>query len=146
MPTVYTLAAALLFTVLPLTAACTRSVTERDIVGLDLPEVIDAVDHPRESDLLLDARAPSRYRDGHLPRAVSLGIADVRLGGRPRPDLIGRKRLIVYGQNPGDTLATGLTLRLIEAGYGGVMLFRGGIDEWTGIGRTLITDAGAVAP
>lgn len=140
MPSVYTLAAALMFTLLPWTTGCTRSITERDIVSLDLPGVVDAVDHPRKNDVLLDARAPSRYRGGHLPRAVSLGIADIRLGARPRADLTGGKRLIVYGQNPGDTLATGLTLRLIEAGYDGVMLFRGGVDEWTGIGRSLVTD------
>lgn len=118
---------------------CTPNVSERDIVGVELPTVLEA-SRRTSPDLLIDARAPSRYRRGHLPGAISLGIAQINTEGRRRPDLLEARRLVVYGQNPGDTLASGLTLRLLEAGYDSAVLFRGGVEAWLAAGYALESD------
>ena len=107
-------------------------------MGVELALVLNAAGE-NSPDLLVDARAPSRYQAGHLPGAINLGIAQIDPEGRRRPDLLEPRRLVVYGQNPGDTLASGLTLRLLESGYDNAVLFRGGVDAWLAAGYELST-------
>lgn len=109
---------------------CSGSVDEGDIRSASLGDV-RAVQSGRNPGLLVDARPPSRFRDGHIPGAVNVQIVDVRLEGPPPPTLDFLDQLIVYGENEGDAFATGLTLRLLEAGFDRTLLFRGGLDEWT---------------
>lgn len=89
--------------------------------------------------MLVDARTPSAFAKGHIKTAINLGIADISVGSRHRADLAAAKRIIVYGQNPGDPLATGLAMRLLEAGYDATRIYRGGVDAWTANGGELVT-------
>lgn len=116
---------------------CQPNVSERDLRPAETIDIIETASEP--GTILVDARIPSAYRAGHIPGAISLNIADVNLESRNRPDLLAADTIIVYGQNPGDALATGLALRLLEAGYDATRLYRGGIDAWTTNGGELTT-------
>ncbi|MEL6498251.1 MAG: rhodanese-like domain-containing protein [Planctomycetota bacterium] len=118
-------------------AACEANVSERDLKPAELNRILEATQSP--GTVLIDARTPSAFAKGHIPGAVNLNIADVNLRSRNRPELIAADQIIVYGQNPGDPLATGLALRLLEAGYGATTIYRGGIDDWTGLGNQIQT-------
>ncbi|MEL6796161.1 MAG: rhodanese-like domain-containing protein [Planctomycetota bacterium] len=130
---------ALLAALLSAVVGCEANVSERDLEPAEVGQVLDAAQSP--GTILIDARTPSAFDRGHIPGAVNLNIADVNLESRNRPDLLAADRIIVYGQNPGDPLAAGLALRLLEAGYGATTIYRGGVDDWTATGGDLVTDA-----
>ncbi len=133
-PSAFALSALLLASV-----GCTPNVTERDLKPALLADLTEIVREPTDATILIDARTPSAFRAGHIAGARNLGIAEIDPEGRRRQDLANAEQIIVYGQNPGDALATGLALRMLEAGYGSTRLFRGGIDAWTGAGGELVT-------
>ncbi|MEO1585228.1 MAG: rhodanese-like domain-containing protein [Planctomycetota bacterium] len=125
-------------------AGCPPNVSERDIAAATIQAVRDAASAPVSTatdrpHTLIDARVPSAFKQGHLQGAINLNIADITPGEPRRPDLAAAKSLIVYGQNPGDPLARGLALRLLEAGYKETRLFPGGVDAWTRAGGELQT-------
>lgn len=118
-------------------AGCQPNVSERDLNPADTPDIVELIDRSRT--VLVDARTPSKFTAGHIPGATNLNIADVNLDRRNLPDLIAAETIIVYGQNPGDSLATGLALRLLEAGYDATRIYRGGVEAWTASGGELVT-------
>ncbi len=117
--------------------ACQPNVSERDLNPANTIDVVETLGKP--GTVLVDARTPSAYANGHIPGATNLNIADVSLDTRNRPELAAAKAIIVYGQNPGDPLAAGLALRLLEAGYSATRIYRGGVDAWTDNGGVLVT-------
>jgi rhodanese-related sulfurtransferase len=88
--------------------------------------------------LLLDARAAAAYRQGHIPGAVSLPLAEF---ARVFPGLARRLRearmLVVYcsGPNCGDSRDLGL--RLWENGLKNLLLYKGGMEDWNEKGHVL---------
>ncbi len=104
-------------------------------------EVVAALDDPEV--VLVDARAPDEFAQGHIPGAVLFPFTDVAKPDQPRswkpadqlraefealgitPD----KHVIPYCSSGVRSAALYFTLRLI--GYDNVSLFSGSYDEWT---------------
>lgn len=91
------------------------------------------VDDP--ATMVFDARVPEQYAAGHLPRALSLPVADVahRLGAYAS-QLTPATPILIYcgGADCNDGLE--LALRLREYGFTDLTLYPGGYAEWTAYG------------
>lgn len=87
--------------------------------------------------LLVDARAPQDFATGHLPGAKNILLSDLpeQRGRDKRLEVF--DRIIVYGKDPASPTARGLVKRMLALDYDDVKLYPGGIEEWTGSGRTL---------
>ncbi len=114
----------------------------------------------REGAVLLDARAPMRYREGHLPGAINLPVQDLfEVAGsvrrrRPREQLIGilerlgvsRERpVIVYGAREG-LEATNLFWVLECLGHTTVALLDGGVERWVREGLEMTQERPTLKP
>ncbi|MDO3377352.1 rhodanese-like domain-containing protein [Geoalkalibacter halelectricus] len=99
-------------------------------IGLD--EVLAARD---VGAILVDARIPEVYREGHIAGAVPLPLADVDAYlddflARFAPD----QQLILYCSGYGCPDSFDLGLRLIDEGYLDVWSYEGGMPEWRAAG------------
>jgi thiosulfate/3-mercaptopyruvate sulfurtransferase len=115
-------------------------------------DVVSADDMQASGRLLLDARAPERYRGevepidpvaGHIPGARSLPFAEIAPQGRFLPPDELRERLEAVGVRSGDDVvaycgsgvtAAVLVLAAEAAGIEGVRLYPGSWSEWCGRG------------
>lgn len=123
---------------------CSDTINDRDIVSIPLTEVRRLTGKHGNDALLLDSRIPSAYDRGHIPGAVNVPRSGVEAEKEKLPSqLSSPKYVIVYGDNPGDGYAAGITKRLLRAGQKGARLFRGGISEWTSAGLKLDGTGGA---
>ena len=88
-----------------------------------------------ERGVLVDARNPESFGEGHLPGAVSLPLEDVDQSlSRFRKDVPLDRPLLIYCNGYGCPDSYDLALRLIKAGYLDVRVFEGGYPEWRDAG------------
>jgi len=80
--------------------------------------------------VLIDPRASSDYQRAHIPGARNMHLPDFKRGDPRKPELEAFDHIVVYGQHAGDYFAPGVTKRLLELGYDGVVFYAGGLDEW----------------
>ena len=115
-------------------------------------DTVTADDLPAAGGLLLDARAPERYRGdvepidpvaGHIPGAVNVPFAELAPGGRFLPPAELRARLHVAGVRPrcdavaycgSGVTAAGMVLAAEVAGIGPIRLYPGSWSEWSSCG------------
>lgn len=84
-----------------------------------------------EGALLIDARAPEVYAEGHLPAAISLPLAEAEAHLETfRQTVAPDRTLIVYCSGYGCPDSFDLAVRLIGEGYQDVRVFEGGFPEW----------------
>jgi rhodanese-related sulfurtransferase len=88
--------------------------------------------------LLVDARNGDAYAEGHLPTAVSLPLAEV---DSHLPEFLSRvpkdRLLITYCNGFGCPDSFDLGVRLLAEGYQRVLVFEGGVPEWSDAGKPL---------
>jgi rhodanese-related sulfurtransferase len=99
---------------------------------LPVPVLLDEVRHALASGgLVIDARSPELYAEGHIKGAVSLPLVEIDIA---LPDFIARtprdKKIIAYCSGFGCPDSFDLGLLLIEEGYADVGVFEGGYPEW----------------
>jgi rhodanese-related sulfurtransferase len=106
--------------------------TERYPVPAALPEVQKLL---AAGALAVDARIPELYREGHLPAAVSLPLAEVE-AGLPvfRQQVAADRTLIAYCSGYGCSDSFDLAMLLLRAGYRDVRVFEGGLPQWRDAG------------
>jgi rhodanese-related sulfurtransferase len=80
--------------------------------------------------ILVDARIPESYSEGHLPGAISLPLDEVKAGKRSLPTGPKEKTVIVYCGGYGCEDSFTLALLLISAGYKDLRVFAGGYPQW----------------
>ncbi len=115
-------------------SGCTTGLNDNNIVLVGSDEVHALLEKAtktgRLSSLaLVDPRSPEEFAAAHLPGAIN--IEPIQHGGKPPRALQAARDVIVYGLDPGDALARGMTKRLMECGVSGVRLFAGGLRAWT---------------
>ena len=88
-----------------------------------------------EGALLIDARVPEVYAQGHLPAAISMPLAEAEAHLETFQQTVAPDRtLIVYCSGYGCPDSFDLGVRLIAEGYRDVRVFEGGFPEWRDAG------------
>ena len=85
--------------------------------------------------VLLEARGPEAYAPGHVPGALNLphgAITEEALAAWPRDALF-----VVYCAGPHCPQSGYAAEKLQALGYTNVRAYEGGLEEWTGLGRTV---------
>lgn len=126
-----TLAVPLLFVCVM--SGCAPGLSDNNInlvVGEEVRGLIDNAAKPGRGNTLalVDPRSPADFEAGHLPRAIN--VEPIQHGQKPPKAILNAREVIVYGRDPGDALARGMTKRLMEAGVNSVRLYAGGLREW----------------
>ena len=108
-------------------------------VSTDVPLAIACEDVQRyreagEDVVLIDLRPPEAFRSGHLPRARSLPLDEVR---RREAEIPRTGRVVLYASTPGEAAAAYQALR--EAGHRNVMVLAGGLPAWIRLGYPVET-------
>jgi len=120
---------------LPLLKALPESGSDMPAIGeVDADFVLQAGNAP--GTLLLDARAGAAYRAGHIPGALSLPLADFAAEfAALAPRLQAAALLVLYcsDRNCGDS--TELARRLWAKGLKNLLLYKGGMEDWSGRGH-----------
>jgi len=86
--------------------------------------------------LLLDARAAAAYRAGHIPGALSLPLEKFAATfAELEPRLRESRLLVLYcsDRNCGDS--SELARRLWDKGLKNLLLYKGGMEDWSGRGH-----------
>ena len=108
-------------------------------VSTDVPLAIACEDVQRyreagEDVVLIDLRPPEAFRSGHLPRARSLPLDEVR---RREAEIPRTGRVVLYASTPEEVAAAYQALR--EAGHRNVMVLAGGLPAWIRLGYPVET-------
>jgi len=86
--------------------------------------------------LLLDARAAAAYRLGHIPGALSLPVGEFAgTFAALAPRLRQARLLVVYCSGPTCDDSRALASRLWAQGLKSLLLYKGGMEDWSGGGR-----------
>jgi rhodanese-related sulfurtransferase len=122
---------------LPLLRPLPRPASSMPTVGEVDADFVDQV-RGAPGTLLVDARAAAAYRLGHVPGALSLPLGEFA-GAFPRlePELRQAGLLILYCSDPTCSDSPELARRLWDKGLRNFLLFKGGMEEWTGRGHAL---------
>ncbi|NIQ96508.1 MAG: rhodanese-like domain-containing protein, partial [Desulfuromonadales bacterium] len=84
--------------------------------------------------ILVDARLPEFYAEGHLPGAVSLPFAEAESRLAAFREQYPGQSLIVYCSGYGCSDSFDLAVLLLANGYHDVMVYEGGYPEWRDAG------------
>ncbi|KPL07266.1 hypothetical protein AMJ86_04965 [bacterium SM23_57] len=104
---------------------------------------LDEVDSlSKNGAVIIDARLPEFYRDGHIPEAMNIPFEDLRpyleaLFAIPKDTVI-----IVYCDGGECELSYDLAVYMIQRGYSNLFEFRGGWEDWLASGRPAATGRG----
>jgi rhodanese-related sulfurtransferase len=86
--------------------------------------------------VLLDARAAAAYRLGHIPGALSLPVGEFSAEfPRLEPGLRQARLLVLYCSGKSCDDSRDLAGRLWAQGLKNLLLYRGGMEDWSGNGR-----------
>ena len=78
---------------------------------------------------MIDLRTPEAFRTGHVPRARSLPLAEIR---QREAEIPRTGRVVLYAGTPAEAAAAYQALR--EAGHRNVMVLAGGLPAWVRLG------------
>ncbi len=88
--------------------------------------------------LLVDARDPEFFEQGHIPGAVSLPVRDFdSVFPRLEEQLRAAPRVITYCDGASCEMSVELTEKLLFAGVDWVEIFTGGMQQWQGAGQPI---------
>ena len=114
-----------------LIGGCKAEITDADIKDISITKVKSLVDDPKSGVVLIDARAPQDFSACHIPGAKNIPMTSFTgREGDLDPTITKGKTIVVYGDNPGSSIARGTTKRMLASGYEGVFFFGGGLSEW----------------
>jgi len=89
--------------------------------------------------LLVDARNPEFFEQGHIPGAVSLPVREFdSVFPRLEEQLRAAPRVITYCDGASCELSVELTEKLLFAGLEYIEIFTGGIQQWQGAGQPVV--------
>lgn len=114
---------------------CSNSTTDDSIQPITLTAVRDTQARGKDSVVFIDARGPREFAERRIPGARNMQIDAVpEKNASIDPALEKFDYIIVYGRDPGSAPARGLAKRMINAGYGNIYWYMGGLDEWVRTG------------
>lgn len=93
-----------------------------------------------DSAILFDARTPDEFNTGHIANALSFPISQFdSMYPLYQDRLAETKTVITYCSGIHCTDSTMLAKELYLKGYTDIFVFKGGVEEWQGLGYPLIT-------
>ena len=98
------------------------------------PEDVQRYREAGEEVVVIDLRPPDAFRAGHLSKARSVPLGEVR---RREPEIPRAGRVVLYAATPEEAAAAYQALR--EAGHRNVMLLAGGLPAWVRLGLPMET-------
>lgn len=127
--------------------------TDRE-TGEDLSLYYQEMDAPtlealKQTDMmiLLDARPPDRYLEGHIPGALSLPITTFEQSyASVSTKLEAGKTLVLYCIGYDCIDSSLLARELKNKGHQEIYVFKGGMDEWQALGLPIQTPNGIINP
>lgn len=127
--------------VVALLGGCTKvsdiQVDDTAISLSDLRSLVasQAKDPKSDTVVVLDARLPKSYQESHIPGAQLIDILSIDDRNKRVDARIEKfETKVVYGDDPGDSIARAVVKKMLSAGYDNVRLFKGGWREWQGAG------------
>jgi len=108
---------------------------------ISLQSVVEKLGEP--GIIILDARPPEDYREGHIPGAISVPYDEIL--EKPEPflhELPLDQEIIAYCEGIQCSNAEDVALLLQERGYSNVKVFLGGWEEWTASAMPLEKESG----
>ncbi len=112
---------------------CETSVTDKDIVRIQLPQFRALVDEAAKSGgeiLIADARTKDEYAAARVPGARNLRAESLRPGASEYIRLERFTTIAIYGADARSGAASALAKRLMEFGSGKIYWYVGGMREW----------------
>ena len=104
-------------------------------------DLIEMQNNPKTGPIVLvDARQPSKFAQGHIPGAVNIFLPDLRASDSR---LAGARAIVVYGNGWQDDLSRAAAKRLIRLRYNAIYEFRGGMEVWQAEGGKVEKDESA---
>lgn len=119
-----------------LLVGCAPNVSDNDLQDISLTALQKAMDKNASSKnkdllLLVDARSPKDFAEGHLPDARNMQLTAIPDKRGPLDRNLERYgSIVVYGNDRGSASARALAKRMLGVGYSNVMVFLGGVEEW----------------
>jgi rhodanese-related sulfurtransferase len=112
------------------------TVKESVTIAMPMPVLIDDVQQAIASGgMIVDARSPELYAEGHIDGALSLPMVDIdTLLPGFLADVSKDQLIITYCSGFGCPDSFDLGVLLIESGYTDVQVFEGGYPEWRDAG------------
>ena len=98
------------------------------------PEDVQRYREAGEEVVVIDLRPATVFSKGHLPRARSLPLGEVK---RREAEIPRSGRVVLYAATPEEAAAAYQFLR--EAGHRNVMVLAGGLPAWTRLGYPMET-------
>ncbi len=99
-----------------------------------VPVALSDVEEMLARAVIVDARIPELYAEGHLPGAVSLPFAEAETRLEPFRASYQEKSLIIYCSGYGCSDSFDLAVLLLDNGFHDVMVYEGGFPEWRDAG------------
>ena len=93
------------------------------------PEDVQSYWKAGEEVVVIDLRPAAAFRAGHLPRARSIPLGELK---RREAEIPRAGRVVLHAATPEEAAAAYRSLR--EAGYRNVMVLAGGLAAWTRLG------------
>lgn len=112
---------------------CDDGVSDDTIEFVSLVEVRELRTAAKENPAslaLLDSRSPSRFAAERITGARNVTLAQMPSNAAVDARIAAADTVVVYGEDPGDVTARGLTKRLMELDYSNVYWFREGLKGW----------------
>lgn len=109
--------------------------------ALPVPVSLDDVQEMMARALLIDARIPELYEEGHLPGSMSLPLAEIDARLDSFLNEYPERSLIIYCSGYGCSDSFDLAILLMRKGYRDVMVYEGGYPEWRDAGLPITKGA-----
>ncbi len=127
---------------IPLVEDWNQKAAARDVApglqAVSLDEVRERMEDG--SAVIVDARDEDFYRLGHIPGSINLPVHDFdRVYAEVSPSLPLDQPIIVYCEGFGCEMSDQLAEKLLSIGYGRILVYTGGMEEWTAKGMPLET-------
>ena len=110
-----------------------ENITTTEVKWIDYNEVVSLLDS--KGAILIDAREPAFYEDGHIPGAISWPFNEfMEYLEKYKDRLSDDKPLVVYCEGGNCDQSNSLAEDLKVTGYREIYIYQGGFSEWQAMG------------
>lgn len=110
-------------------------VNDRDIVGIELDELLRLLERRAGETALVDVRLAGDRATGWIEGSIGIPLPELVAGDARLKEA---RTIVLHGSGAwDDPLASAGAKRMMALGYRGVVVYRGGVSGWVASGRKL---------